>query len=127
MLAIERRGGSIFLTDRMGVRGIPDRLGIGRTHLRGEYSRGRTPSSEGIVDDSVRCHRQDAFRNRLRLSEQRPGPVGQREPRIGSIPYRRRREYVDDGEAVAATRVVKSHAISNATATVIPGDSEARK
>src|SRR5262249_55507016 len=49
MRAIERCGGSIFLTDSMGVRGIPQSLGIGRTHLRGEDSRGRTPSSERIV------------------------------------------------------------------------------
>jgi hypothetical protein len=68
MLAIKRRGGSIFLTDRMGARGIPQSLGIGCTHLRGEYRRGRTPSSERMVEDRFRSHGQDAFRKRLRLS-----------------------------------------------------------
>jgi hypothetical protein len=69
MLAIERRGGSILLTDRMDLRGIPKSLDIGRTHLRRKYSRGRTPSSERIVDDGFRCRCQDAFRKWLRLSK----------------------------------------------------------
>src|SRR5262249_62426066 len=127
MLAIERRGGSIFLTDSMGVDGISQSLGIGCTHLRGEDRRGRTPFSERMVDDSFRCHCQDAFRKRLRLGKERPRPVAQRQSRIGPVPYRRRRHDVENGEAGDALRMVKSHAIRDATATVMTGASEAPK
>jgi hypothetical protein len=69
MLAIKGCGRSIFLTDRMGVGGIPKSLDIGCAHLRRKHGRGRAPAPERIVDDGVRCRRQDALRKRCRLSQ----------------------------------------------------------
>src|SRR5437763_10348723 len=127
MLAIERRGGSILLADSMGMRRIPKSLNISRTHFREEYGRRRSPSSERIVDDRRRCHCQYAFRKRLRLSKQRPRPVGQRESRIGPVPYRRCRQDIKDSETVDALRIIKGHAIRDATTTVMSRYREARK
>ena len=84
MLAIDRRGGSVLLADRMAVGGIPKRLEVGRTYLRRTYGRGRTPSPERIVDDGFRRRRQNAFGKRFRLGEQRsdaaPNQVGLGKP-----------------------------------------------
>jgi hypothetical protein len=76
MLAIDGRGGSILLTDGVCVAGISKSPHIGGSDLRREHSRGRTPSAECIVDDGFRGSRQDALGKRLRLGEQRPGPIG---------------------------------------------------
>ena len=106
---------------------IAQSLDICRSHVRGKHARGRTPSAERVVDDGVRCRRQDAFRKRFRLSKQRPGPEAKREPRIGAVPYHRRRQDVENGKSVDAVRMVESHAICEATAAIVPGDAEVRK
>ena len=100
MFAIERRGGSIFLTDRMGMHGISEHLRIDGAHLRRKYGPGGTPFSECMIDDRVGCRCQDAFRKRLGLSKQRPGPVAQRKLRVGAVPDGGRRQDVENGEAV---------------------------
>src|SRR5215212_9508200 len=127
MLAIDGRGGSILLTDGMCVSRISKSLHIGGADLRREHRRGRAPSAERIVDDGFRGRRQDALGKRFRLSEQRPRPEGKRESCIGAIPYGLRRQDVKNGEPVDTIRMVKGHAIGDATATIMSSDREARK
>src|SRR5215204_3774766 len=127
MLAIDGRGGSILLTDGVRVARVSKSLHIGGADLRREHRRGRAPSAERIVDDGFRGRRQDALGKRFRLSEQRPRPEGKREPCIGAIPYGLRRQDVENGEPVDTIRMVKSHAIGDATATIMSSDREMRK
>lgn len=69
----------------------------------------------------------DAFRKWFGLSEQRPGPEGEREPCIGTGPDRIRRQDVENGKPLDTIWMVKSHAIGDATATIMSRDREARK
>ena len=124
MLAIDGRGGSILLADGMYVDRIPKSLNIGRTDVRREYRRGRAPTAERVVDNGLRYCRQDALRKGLGLSEERSGPVREREPRVGAVPYGPRRQDIEDGQAVDAVRMIESHAIGDATAAIMPRDRE---
>ena len=80
MLSIDRRGGAILLTDGVCVARISKSLHKGGAHFRRERSCGGAPSAERSVDDRFRGRRQNALGQWVRLSEQRPRPVGEREP-----------------------------------------------
>ncbi len=127
MLAIDGGGGPILLTDGMCVARIAKSLHIGSANLRREYRRGCTPSTERIVDDGFRNRLQDALGKRFRLSQQRPGPVGEREPRIGALPDCLCRQDIEHGELVELIGMIKSHLIGHPPATIMPSEREARK
>ena len=86
VFAVDRRRGAILLADRMGMAWVAKRIHVRGADVRREHARGRAPSTQGIIDDRFRGGRQDAFRKRLGLSEQRPRPESEGEPRIGSLP-----------------------------------------
>src|SRR5918997_1271018 len=125
VLAIDGRGGPILLADGVRVAGIPKSPYIGGADLPGEHGRGSSPSAERIVDNCAGDRRQDALGERIGLGEQRPGPVGQRQPCIGQLPHGLGRQDVEDGEALYAVRVVEGHAVGDATAAIVSGDREA--
>src|ERR687886_2537061 len=126
MLAVDGRGGSILLTDGVCVARLSKSLYIGGADLRRKHSRGRAPSAERIIDDGFRNRRQDALGKRFRLSEQRPRPVGKREPCIGALPYGLCRQDVENGEPLDTIRMVKGHAIGDTAATIMSSDRETR-
>src|SRR6059036_1618439 len=122
VLAIEGRGGSILLADRMRVGGIAKRLNVGCTHFGRKCSRRRAPTPERVVDDGFGRRRQDAFWKWFGLSEERPRPVVQRQPRIGAVPDGRRRHDVEDGKTLDTVGMVERHAIGDPPATIVPRD-----
>jgi hypothetical protein len=69
MFAVDGRGGPILLADSMSMSWIAKRLHIGRSDLRREHSRGRTPFAEGTVDDGFRGGHENPLGKRFGLSE----------------------------------------------------------
>src|SRR5438094_3826804 len=58
------------------------------------------------------------------MSQYRPGPEGSHEPRVGQVPGILSWHDIEDRKAINPGRMVKRKTICNATATVMPGDTE---
>jgi hypothetical protein len=54
MLVVESRCRSILLADRVNASGITQRFDIRRTHLGAESICRGTPTTKGIIDNSIR-------------------------------------------------------------------------
>src|SRR5262245_44509169 len=127
MVTIQTRSRAILLADSMGVRWISNSLDISGTYFRREYGRGGAPAPQRVVNDHFRYRCKHGFGKRLGLGKEGPRPVCQRELRIGALPYRPGRKDVENCEPGKAPRMIKRHAIGDATATIVSSNREARK
>jgi hypothetical protein len=80
MHTIKGRGSPIFLADGMDMHGVAQRLDRRGAHRRTKDGRRRAPAGKGIIDYGFRHRCDEALWQWGRLGEQRPGPIGKREP-----------------------------------------------
>ena len=129
MLAVDRRGGTVFLADGVGMVGISKRLHIGGTYLRRERIRRKSPTPECTIDDG--------FGNRG--SGCAPGAAAAARATTRASSRARtsasaRCHTVSVGRMLSSTAsrsapigMIERHAIGNAAAAVSPGDREAQE
>jgi hypothetical protein len=85
MLTIERCGSPILFANGVYTSIAAKCFDILGADFRLENVRRRSPAVECGVNDGIGCRNQ-SFRQRFRLCQQRPGPVTERELRICSFP-----------------------------------------
>ena len=127
VLAVERGGGAILLADGVGVFGMPQRLDIGGADFRREDPSGRAPAPQRIVHHGVGRRREDPLGKRLRLREQRPRPVVQRESVIRARPRAFRRHDVEHGRLVEPVGMVEGQTIGHPPPAIVARHGEARE
>src|SRR4029434_3801171 len=98
MQPIKGCGGPILFADGMDMSGFAQGFDIRCANLRTKDGRRRSPSSKRTIDNSFRGRFDEALWKWFRLGEQRPGPIGKREPRVSSPPDRPSRQNIKHGE-----------------------------
>jgi hypothetical protein len=77
------------------------------------------------VEERVGIAGDQPLRERCRLRQERPVPVGQRQAVVGSRPDLPGGHDVEHRERADPIRMVQSHPVGHAAATVMTGDGEA--
>ncbi len=127
VLPVQRGCRAVLLADGVNGYWIAQRSDVGSTHLGVENTRRRTPRRESILNDCIRSCCEETLGQGLRLRQQRPGPKGSHESRIGELPYVLSWHDIEDGKTVNKRRMIQGQAICHAAAAIVPRNAETSK
>ncbi len=108
VLPVQRGCRAVLLADGVNGYWIAQRSDVGSTHLGVENTRRRTPRRESILNDCIRSCCEETLGQGLRLRQQRPGPKGSHESRIGELPYVLSWHDIEDGKTVNKRRMIQA-------------------